>query len=251
MKNSNNGYYDYFYIGTAGEYYIASKIWSLKYEAIKFPIDFGYDLAVLDCMIKSEHKPKTDVLDNSHKNIVQYYRFLSSASLKMLQIKTRHIKKLSDIQFTNNHYIEKLSNHDISYATFSLKHGELCNIIDTANSYVVFLFYTENDENELSFVKYIWLSSMQINQLYKNNYFFQIMNQDDIFNLVCYFDESDNSCGIINAFFDNIPINNINNLLEYNEVTYRRISKEQTHIKYLLQNNSDKKRLEDLFDIHK
>lgn len=139
MKNMDN-----FYNGFAGERYIMSQLYKLKYEANKMDIDYGFDI------LATNHYRYTKGVDN---------HLLALA----LQVKTRTV--------LNNDYIEKEEQGvgKVIYAKkeFTLSRAEFNLITDKEDGFLLCMFNQDGNQNPLG---YFWLSGKMLIEALNNGF---------------------------------------------------------------------------------
>lgn len=137
---------DTYYNGFAGEHYIISQFYAMKYEAAKMEMDYGYDLLVTNQYRRSSKQ------DMEVKTLA-------------LQIKTRSIKK--------KHYITRevggLGLGEFARMEFFLKKADFELITSDSNAFLICVFVDEGS-SPLNPVGTFWLSSKHLKELNDEGY---------------------------------------------------------------------------------
>lgn len=132
------------YSGLEFEYYVASKLWGLGYEAMKLPIDFGFDLIVY----------------NQKKQTVN----------KEVPLKKPYLLQVKSCKIQENHIRTEEINagpYKTYHAAFYFNEKEIERIIEEPTAFVIFVFALDSEPTEI--INTVWLNSKQFRQIYEKD----------------------------------------------------------------------------------
>lgn len=134
------------YEGLEFEYYVASKLWGLGYEALKLPIDFGFDLLV--------YNQKEKLLGSG-----------SPAPIEMdepfvIQVKSGKAHEVPDKE------LSWAGRTKSKRASFIFSKFDIENIRSIDSAFVICVCYDDTIPKEV--VGSFWLNSYQFSELYRN-----------------------------------------------------------------------------------